>query len=370
LSLVLLGLIGMNLSFYYSKKSWWKQVTPLRLSRSYSLKTLLILLWLFILLHLAFLYIPVIKQIPSIGQLLEPIGFIAYGMFYILWKKDKLSTAQKFIIGGIFIPMEIIPRLASGSLAQVMLLGLFIIIVSFFETKRLPLIAIVVTVSFLLILNPVKSEFRNLTWSKGGSAVTISSLEKVQIFMDLTQKRYFGSKSSHAKDSVNTSDSVINRTALIMVLSEVIKDTPRKVPYWQGETYLPLFTSFIPRAIFPDKPVENTGNVFGRRYNYLGSNDFTTSFNLPWIIELYANFGEIGVILGMSFIGSFLGFLEQKLNSPDMAPLEFITGSTILFSLIYQESNFSLMVGGILSLSLTLSILFRIFLGKKHQYTG
>jgi hypothetical protein len=365
LFLVLLGLIGLNGAFYYSKSALWKRVTPLQLSNTYSLRSLLIVIWILLLLHLAFLYIPAIRDIASLGQLLDPIGYLSFGMFFILWQRNILSNIQKIIVVFFCLPLEIVPKLASGSLSQVMLLGLFMIIVAFFETKRLPFGFILATMCVLLILNPIKGEFRQLTWTETGQ---LNPLEKVQLFINLAEKRYTNPPISNNKKAVDDiSDSSISRTAHIMLFSEVVKDTPQRVPYWQGESYVPLFTSFIPRFLFPNKPEERTGNDFGRRYNYLGTNDFTTSLNLPLIVEIYANFGEAGIILGMPLIGMLLALLEQKLNNPDMQPLEFVTGATILFRTIYQESNLSLMVGGVILLSIALLIIFNFFLGGRSQ---
>ena len=82
------------------------------------------------------------------------------------------------------------------------------------------------------------------------------------------------------------------------------------------------------------------------------------SFNLPWITEMYANFGRAGVILGMALVGLLFGFLERFLARPGMTALEFVTGTTILLPLFFQESNFSLMTGSILPLTVSLLIFF------------
>jgi hypothetical protein len=365
LLLVLLGLIGLNAAFYYSKSSLWKRVTPLQLSNTYSLKSLLILLWILLSLHLAFLYIPAIKDIPSAGQLLEPIGYVAYGMFFVIGKRNLLPKIQSFILIGLCVPMEILPRFTSGLLSEVMILGLFMTIVIFVDTKRIPIVMISSLVLLLIIFSPVKTEFRQLTWLSGQNSPP-NYIEKTQLFMDLAIKR-FTSPPLLKNEDKNDPGNIVGRTALIMVFSKVVEDTPKRVPYWQGETYLPLLTSIVPRFVFPDKPEEKTGNNFGRRYNYLDSTDFTTSFNLPLIVEMYANFGEMGVILGMPLVGMLLSLLEQKFNNSDMQPLEFVMGATILFRMIYQELNLSLMVGGVILLSIALLIIFNFFLGGRSQ---
>jgi hypothetical protein len=318
--------------------------------------------------HLAFLYIPTVRSLPSIGQLLDPVGYVAYGVFYILISRGKLPSIQILFLLAVCVPLEIVPRFASGSLAQLMLLGLFFIIVIWYERKRIPVVFITITLIILIIFNSVKGEYRSLVWFSGKYS-NLNPIEKVQLFLNLAVE-YYQNPSSSSKDdnSLNSSaGSVVSRAAHIVLLSSVVTDTPAIVPYWNGETYLPLLTSYIPRALLPNKPVENTGNTFGRRYNYLGKNDLTTSFNLPWIVELYANFGTWGILIGMPVLGVFLAFLEQLFNQARMNFLEFLIGSTILFRLIYQESNFSLMTGSVITLSVTLYILFKICLETKKR---
>lgn len=368
LVLVLLGVAGMTIAFFASKSSLWKKVSPIRLPSPLPPGKLQSLLWLLLCSHLVYLYVPSIRAIPSIGQLLEPIGYIAYGMFYIISSRGKLPAIQTCIVFGIGVPLEIIPRFATGSLAPTMLLGLFMIIVIWYEHKRIPVIFISITLIFLLIFNSVKHEYRRLVWFENKYTGT-TPIEKVQLFIELAIQHYQNPRvSSENESSLDSSTgSVVGRTAHIVLFSKVVKDTPSKVPYWDGQTYSYLLTSYVPRALWPDKPVQSVGNNFGRRYNYLGKNDFSTALNLPWIVEMYANFGALGVLAGMPLVGLLLAFIEKKLNHPDMNPLDFVVGATVSFRLVYQESNFSTMIGGLAPLSLVLYVLFNVYLGRRRR---
>jgi len=363
LILALVGIAGMNLAFYVCKSTILQKVMPIQLPRSYPLSKLLILLWIFLLAHIAYLYFPSIQALPSLNQLLDPIGYIAYGMFYIIWARGRLSSVQAGILLSIFMPLEILQRFISGALANLMLLGLFVVLVIWYERKRIPLIPIGITLIFFLALNPVKGEYRNLTWGNGKYAQA-SVIEKAKLFVDLSSKKYFGNGNSSKGSATRNSDSAQNlaRTAHILVFAKVVEDTPTIVPSWNGASYATLFTSFIPRILWADKPIATIGNDFGRRYRLLGKQDYSTSFNLPWMVELYANFEMFGLVLGMPILGCFLAFLEQKLNHSAMEPLDFVVGATIMFRLIYQESNFALMVGGIISLCLSLYLIFKFYL--------
>jgi len=368
LILALMGVAGMNIAFFFSKFSLWKYVSPVQLRGPYPLGKLRTILWLLLLSHTAFLYIPFIQAVPSIGQILDPVGYVAYGMFYIIWSRGNLPPFQLGFLLGIFVPLEIIKRFASGLLAELMVLGLFMVIIVWSERKRIPIVFISITLLIYLAFSPVKNEYRNATWwSKNNTSLTV--LDKAELFVDLAVKHYqknnIFSQNKSSQDS--TQGSLVSRSAHIITFSQVIKDTPSRVPYWNGETYLPIFTSYIPRIFWPDKPVLTTGNSFGRRYNYLDKTDETTSFNLPLIVEMYANFGSLGVLIGMPLLGLLLAFLEQKFNRSGMTSLEVTIGATVLFRLIYQESSLSLLTGSIINISLALYCLFKIFLSKSRS---
>jgi hypothetical protein len=93
----------------------------------------------------------------------------------------------------------------------------------------------------------------------------------------------------------------------------------------------------------------------------LNPHDKGTSINLPWLIEFYINFGILGLIAGMFFVGIFFRMLLQKLKAPSQARIEYVIAVTITFSLFYAESNFALMVGGMLPTFIVFTLLARLF---------
>jgi photosystem II stability/assembly factor-like uncharacterized protein len=151
---------------------------------------------------------------------------------------------------------------------------------------------------------------------------------------------------------------IFHRMSHLWLFHVVDAKSPNEVPYWNGKTYRPLFTSFIPRLIYPNKPEERFGYEFGYRYGFIKKSDTHMSINLPWIVELLSNFGRWGVIWGMALVGIFLAFLDRLFNSKGMTELEFIVGMAIIFPLVVPESNLSLMVGSILPLFVSLYVYF------------
>ena len=65
-------------------------------------------------------------------------------------------------------------------------------------------------------------------------------------------------------------------------------------------------------------------------------------------------------MIGMSLVGIFMAFLDRVFNAQNMNDLEFVFGTTLIFPLIYQESNLSVMTGSMLPLFIALYLYFRL----------
>jgi len=367
LCLAMIGLLGLNIAFFATRFFLLNKITPIKFLKTYSLPKLINVLVVLLTAHLAFLYVPFVKTIPSLDQFLDPIGFVAFGMFLIFWMRGQLSSLPLKIFIGIAFLLEIVSRFASGALAQVMFLGLFIAVIIWYECKKIPIVLIGSILLFFITFNSIKPEFRSLTWD--GEYAESSPIEKAQLFINIAIDHYFYSGSNEiAKNTIeNSTDSAVDRTATIALFSSVIEDTPKLVSYWNGETYRYLLVSFIPRFIWADKPNNSVGNEFGRRYSYLGEDDFGTSLNLPWIVEMYANFGYLGVLIGMPLVGIFLSIFDLVFNSLKMESLDVALSATILLNLIYEDSNFTVMVGAVIPFILVLYVIFTFFVGSQSN---
>ena len=140
----------------------------------------------------------------------------------------------------------------------------------------------------------------------------------------------------------------IDRLNQMGLLLAVVSKTPSSVPYWYGETIYDIIPSMVPRILWPGKPIKRFGNDFGQRYGLLHHRDKATSLNLPWVVELYANFGSVGILVGMFVIGLAFGYIENVLLNRDVE-----TGTEVLLiglfaPLSFPESNISLLWGGII----------------------
>lgn len=308
---------------------------------------------------LAYRYVPMLQSIPSIGQFLDPAEYLAFGGFFLQWRKGYLSRGLLVTLLLIAVPLELYWRLRYLLLTDILLLGVFLAFV-LWRARNFKTLAIIVTVGFV-IASSYTATGAVRAWPKtlpdklaavGGYVATMASIER------LSEPMADGSGRNLTQDP--RISRLVNRIGQIWIFQHVYESSPGRVPYLAGATYIPLFTSLVPRFIYPEKPKEQAGILFGYRYGFTSKPDDTTSFNIPWMVELLANFGVSGVLIGMALFGALLSLLNRYFNAEDMTDLEFLIGLTIIFRLGYQESNFSVMAGSLPLLFVSLYFYFRL----------
>jgi hypothetical protein len=130
----------------------------------------------------------------------------------------------------------------------------------------------------------------------------------------------------------------------------VMRRVPEEVDYLYGQTYLYLLSTYIPRAIWPDKP--HSGAYYTGYY----------IFNVPWGIpvgeigEVYWNFGAIGFL----FFFIFKGFVYKVFVNTFIAYHQYVAVAVLYFTFLFGGGSFA---------SLTLADFFReiiyLFVGLK-----
>ena len=164
-------------------------------------------------------------------------------------------------------------------------------------------------------------------------------------------------KFSYVSDEKRIQDGPIWRLSYpLSAFSQVKIMTPNIVPYWYGESYYNIIYKIFPRFLFPDKPTENMGQIFGHRYSFLADDNLTTSMNSPILAEAFMNFGLLGfylIILLMSILFSNLFFkinIKNNINSELFYLISSIHLAMLSVYLIQWESNFSMLLGKCLTL--------------------
>jgi len=252
--------------------------------------------------------------------------------------------------------------LESGTLSGAAWYGTVIVVAGLIAHRRLKatwVVVMVVAALLIVSLRGVTPEYRKIVWEQGLGGGLV---DRTKLRASLLKKRIetVGVPETIATGFETTSE----RSANLDVLAEVIIETPSEVPYWDGETYLSLVGSFVPRIFWPDKPTKELGQAFGHRYNFLDLHDEATSFNFPILIEAYANFGMTGVAIVMWLCGVLYLIVEQTTNNPGQDDLQSLAGAVLIIPLTNIESDFSLGFGGLIMNGIALWFVLRTIRGK------
>jgi len=184
----------------------------------------------------------------------------------------------------------------------------------------------------------------------------MSPAERFATFGGMGLDYYFGERSFSERQREGA-ERTFQRINHLHLTAAIMADTSDRDAYLYGESYLPLFTKWIPRFLWPDKPIEDLGNRWARQYGYLGQLDYVTSFNLPWLPEMYMNFGVAGVIVVNFLLGLLFRLLSGMFwrHADDSSAFAF--GLSLGAPLMFVESHLSMKLGGLVIVVVTLFVL-------------
>lgn len=208
------------------------------------------------------------------------LDFAVIGLLFLYvgstGRKRGMPEAVIFALFGLLIAFNFLMLPFKGHIIGVLL---YLLVAINYLKKRISLgrIALVVLMISILAL-PLLNSYR-----KHG----IDSLDQVW---------------SYSRDDITSVDSVSQRSAGADMFFLALDRTPEPNPWLYGSSFSKVFTSFIPRPLYPDKPW-SYGVDFSN--NYLDT-PVLASVSPSTIGELYANFHVVGIIAGFFAIGVFL----------------------------------------------------------------
>lgn len=279
-----------------------------------------------------------LAQIGVFAADLSMVGICTLVALHLTGKLDWITAA---FLWGFLIPVRIAIGLGTGSAASGLIVGIAVAMMFASVRRSIPWKMMALGTVALFILRPAEAPYRIATW--GGRLSDASVIEKARVFGEIVYRITLGG----AVPPQALIDMASMRLAQFTVFGEVIADTPAMVPFWEGESFYPILFKPIPRFIMPDKPEEVSGGWFGHRYGLISQENIKTSINLPQIVELYGNFGLIGVIVGMFIFGLIYRLLLEMYVHPGMGLGALVGGVYVSSKLIDIGSATSMTFGAI-----------------------
>ncbi len=286
-------------------------------------------------------------------QLKEPLILFNFGLFLSLILKSNKKSLFLYLLFITLLFILFIFEVSTGATVFIFCLLLFLIAIFFYLKKKLPLISIAFIILLAIFFHSIKYQLRELVWNPKENK---NCIEKIFILKSVASSFDYKDKSKTDYESYYD----LNTTRLfhsIISLNIISKLTPDIVPFFQGNSYKIIYTKFIPRDFWNNKPKDEQGNFWGHRYLVLNPEDKTTSWNFPVLNEFYANFGMIGVVFGMFFLGFFTKLLLLKLSTKNSSNIEMLISFVIIFNLFFLEYNLSQILGKIINQFIFFNIL-------------
>ena len=309
-----------------------------------------------------FLAILAQRELSLPGALAQPVRFLqmlfqlGVGVLILLSLRGDLEKRESRLLWLGLVPAYLFLQVGHGSVAQLAYAGIFIMFLVWGIGKRVPLLALGLAGMVVLLMRGHVHAFRGEAWQEGGAVSDASPWSRSVFFLELLFERFSEDTGGAFEEAV---EQVSARVAHLGVFAHVTALTPERVPHWGGTTYAALPSTFIPRLLWPNKPSKEIGQAFGHRYELLAPTDRSTAVNLPIPVEFYANFGALGLALGMLLLGLIYAALSRLWNHPQGGEGAIILGSILFSRLILIESDFTLVFGAVLQTSVLLILVLR-----------
>jgi hypothetical protein len=236
---------------------------------------------------------------------------------------------------------------------------------------------------FIMLGNSIKKNITVrkiiLTFSILSLVIVVSMLIKMTVRSSVTPDLSFALKKSNVYNVNKIYDGenvMLKQISIIvnMTLSRINKIDQlayilglQNFDFLYGKSYTPLIGKLIPRQIWPEKPQEIFGNIYGRMIQITPSNDRITSDGASTIIESYLNFGFFGfffLAIFYSFLFKFVMYCSKNIAKNDTV-IKFLFISSLFFLSITFESNLSSSLGGFIQL-LFLIVVFKIIRSRSR----
>lgn len=181
--------------------------------------------------------------------------------------------------------------------------------------------------SFYVTYMRDRVEIRGVVW--GGSKLETRVEQAKKMFQ---QFEWFDSWNSRHLGYVNGR---LNYNGLVGAGMSHLDSTKA---FGRGETLWMSVLAIIPRAVWPDKPIQAGSMDFVSRYTGLKFAE-GTSVGMGLVFEFYANFGRYGVLFGMLIMGILVGYADRRAGE------ELRWGSPIVFARWFLIGTCLLIVG-------------------------
>lgn len=273
------------------------------------------------------------------------------GIFYIYFS-DSRNKKLYLILGLIIALFQALITGIFGDLVYLSVLSLLLLLAGRQLNFGRNIVLTIIGLFFVLLLQTIKKEYRNITWGN-------ESVDKTSVFLNIATDRALNFTDNFTVEGMFPTVVRFNQG---MIVAKVMDYVPRNLEYQDGKTiWQSIAASFIPRFVWPDKPVA------GGHENILLFTGFDIqgySMNIGPYGEAWGNFGKTGGIVYMFFYALFFNYVLYRLfKHSEKDPTILLWVPYLFLNSIQVETDTLLTVNTIIK-GLLFIWLFRMAFGK------
>lgn len=245
---------------------------------------------------------------------------------------------------------QLVLGLFSG-MKEVAIIQLMAFVVGYSARGRLRLGPLVVAgLVTLFVVSPFVTAYRTVVLNGSGRMSPAEALQSIDFYQlisgSTTQKTDSGSLATSA-----------DRWSRIGDVAIIVRKTPTTIDYISPvELISGPILGFVPRSLWPDKPVLDAGYQANQQYYEMPANVYSSAAVTPYG-DLYRHGGVGIVILGMAILGMFVRTVDDRRGAgTDMDPRLLFLPMMLFTTLVKQEVDFLGLSASLVSLILAAAL--------------
>ncbi len=279
--------------------------------------------------------------------LASTVPMALFVMLFRKWLRRQANHGDVLLII-VFLAGRFLAGIASGWLGTGVAIMITCGVAYIYERHRIPALAVVVVLVYVLFFQAGKEAFRRTFW---GERVDSTLSQRISFWSGESLRSWEIMLETPNEDSWRRlADQNLSRVSLLQQTAHVIDLTPGVVPYQHGRLYSYMLVTLIPRALWPDKPSVSDANQFYQvAYGLTAPERLDrVSIAVGTVAESFINFGWWGPFLIMIPLGIFFDYFEHAFLAHDSGWVLNAVAIALIPNFLAVESQLAQYLAGIL----------------------
>lgn len=206
----------------------------------------------------------------------------------------------------------------------------------------------------LFVISPFVTAYRTVVVSGSSRLSPVEALQSVDFY------KLIGGSTTQDGDS-SSLDATTARWSRIGDVAIIVANTPNKIGYISPVELVggPLL-GFVPRSVWPNKPLLHAGYEANKLYYQLPANVYSSAAVTPYG-DLYRHGGVWVVIVGMAILGMFVRTVDDRGGAgSDIDPRLFFLPMLLFVNLVKQEIDYLALSASLVSTVLAAALAVRL----------